>query len=219
MGPRQDPNRIFLARRINKLGFRAQEELWLHYSKYGPVEKVLVANAKARNSRLHPQGKLRPGSLAIVVMETAATVKEIMALGEEQLVGGQVIKLQKFEPTAPKGRSGGMKHHMEMSTSPAPADPQGSSFSGSGGSGPETKGKQEDGREFWVLRPRGRGLQPRGAGVAIALAAATSRCDWLHLLHVDVTNRDIRVSDMARNSFDPWMQHLAISGSLRKEQR
>ncbi|CAE7896794.1 unnamed protein product, partial [Symbiodinium sp. KB8] len=98
----EDPNRIFLARRINKLGFRAQEELWLHYSKYGPVEKVLVANAKARNSRLHPQGKLRPGSLAIVVMETAATVKEIMALGEEQLVGGQVIKLQKFEPTAPK---------------------------------------------------------------------------------------------------------------------
>jgi len=141
----EDPNRIFLARRINKLGFRAQEELWLHYSKYGPVEKVLVTNAKARNSRLHPQGKLRPGSLAIVVMETPATVKEIMALGEEQLVGGQVIKLQKFEPTAPKGRSGGMKHHTEMSTSPVPADPQGSSFSGSGGSGPETKGKQEDG--------------------------------------------------------------------------
>ncbi|CAE7243666.1 unnamed protein product [Symbiodinium natans] len=83
-----------------------------------------------------------------VVMETSAVVKEIMALGEEQLVAGQVIKLQTFRPNAPKARSGGMKQDPETSTSPAPSDPQGScprsSSSGSGGSGPESKGKQED---------------------------------------------------------------------------
>ncbi|CAE7857480.1 unnamed protein product, partial [Symbiodinium microadriaticum] len=113
----EDPNRIFLARRINKLGFRAQEntlsrftdqqthltpdsaeELWLHYSKYGPVEKVLVANAKAEFLHspefplVHARLQLMKASINVFaaaslslqfrVMETAATVKEIMALGE-----------------------------------------------------------------------------------------------------------------------------------------
>jgi len=94
---KEDASRIFIARGINKLGFRSRELLCQHYEQYGQVSRVLVANSKVKPYRDYSgQLRTRPGGLGIIVMAQAASVKRILSMGEEQLVGGQNIKVQCF---------------------------------------------------------------------------------------------------------------------------
>jgi len=95
---KEDPKCIFIARRINKLGFRSREVLRAHFSHYGEVYKVLVAHSKVKPFRdSDGQLKTRPGGLGLVVMKNAAVVEKILAEGEEQLVAGHQIRVSGFE--------------------------------------------------------------------------------------------------------------------------
>jgi hypothetical protein len=96
----EDPSCIFVARQIHSLGFNSQKILREHFAQYGPVSRVLVAHRKIKglsDSRGNP--KTRPGSLGLIVMKRAATVKQIMALGPEQVVGGNQIRIEMYEPS------------------------------------------------------------------------------------------------------------------------
>lgn len=94
----EDPECIFITRRINKLGFRSREVLHQHFSQYGDVSRVLVAHSKVKPFRdSSGQLRTRPGGLGLIVMRKAASVRSILSLGEEQMVAGHQIRVQCFE--------------------------------------------------------------------------------------------------------------------------
>mmetsp|Transcript_41226 Transcript_41226/g.94832 ORF Transcript_41226/g.94832 Transcript_41226/m.94832 type:complete len:595 (+) Transcript_41226:89-1873(+) len=93
---------IFIARRINKLGFGSREILEKHFSKFGEVARVLVAHSRVRNVReMDGQVWVRPGGLGLIVMKDARVVEQILANGEEQTVAGHAVRVQTFQ--RPKG--------------------------------------------------------------------------------------------------------------------
>lgn len=94
----EDPNNLLIVRRINKLGFKASGKLKHYFQKFGTVIKVLVAHSTCRQTGEVPcQARRRPSSLGFIHMASAAAVREVLALGEEQEVDGAFIRVQKFE--------------------------------------------------------------------------------------------------------------------------
>lgn len=94
----EDPDCLFIVRRINKLGFKASRTLKQYFSAHGPVVRVLLAHSTVRQHG-DPQchARRRPSSLGFVQMAAAAAVQTILALGSEQEVDGALIRVQKFE--------------------------------------------------------------------------------------------------------------------------
>jgi hypothetical protein len=94
----EEPDCLFIVRRINKLGFKAARKLKQHFSTYGSVVRVLVAHSTVRQHG-DPQShaRRRPSSLGFVHMATADAVGQVLALGLEQEVDGSVIRVQRFE--------------------------------------------------------------------------------------------------------------------------
>jgi hypothetical protein len=87
---------IFLVRRINVFGFKAPQILKGHFSQYGAVEKVLVAHSQVKSPSKGPT-RVRPSGLGFIVMKSGEHVDEVLRQGEEQLVQGAKIRVQKFE--------------------------------------------------------------------------------------------------------------------------
>jgi hypothetical protein len=94
----EDPRKVFIARRINRMGLKSQEILAKHYSAYGEVSRVLVAPSKVKHFK-SSQPRIRPGSLGFVVMANASSVDRILAAGREQAVAGCFISIGPFEQT------------------------------------------------------------------------------------------------------------------------
>lgn len=94
----EDPDCLFIVRRINKLGFKAVRTLKRHFSAHGQVLKVLLAHSTVRQQGT-PQchARRRPSSLGFVQMATAEGAQKILALGDEQEVDGILIRVQRFE--------------------------------------------------------------------------------------------------------------------------
>eukprot|EP00931_Biecheleriopsis_adriatica_P026271 TRINITY_DN15_c0_g1_i1.p1 TRINITY_DN15_c0_g1~~TRINITY_DN15_c0_g1_i1.p1 ORF type:complete len:863 (+),score=183.52 TRINITY_DN15_c0_g1_i1:231-2591(+) len=93
-----DPNCIFITRRIHKLGFRSREIIMEHFSQYGTILRVLVAHSKVKSFKAQSsQPRTRPGGLGIVVMQHASSVAHVLSLGDEQLVSGISISVQRFQ--------------------------------------------------------------------------------------------------------------------------
>lgn len=94
----EDPDCLFIVRRINKLGFKAVRTLKRHFSSQGPVAKVLLAHSTVRqhgDPTCH--ARRRPSSLGFVQMGSAEAVSKVLALGAEQEVDGVLIRVQCFE--------------------------------------------------------------------------------------------------------------------------
>eukprot|EP00746_Dinoflagellata_sp_MGD_P008354 gnl/MRDRNA2_/MRDRNA2_116712_c0_seq1.p1 gnl/MRDRNA2_/MRDRNA2_116712_c0~~gnl/MRDRNA2_/MRDRNA2_116712_c0_seq1.p1 ORF type:complete len:474 (-),score=88.74 gnl/MRDRNA2_/MRDRNA2_116712_c0_seq1:138-1559(-) len=97
----ENPQCIFIVRRINKLGFKAPRKLKTCFSAFGPVVRVLVAHSTVRQSyQPKAQSRRRPSSLGFVQMRTAAAVQAILAMGDEQVVDGVSIAVQQFSRMA-----------------------------------------------------------------------------------------------------------------------
>lgn len=104
----EDPNCLFIVRRINKLGFKAARKLKQHFATHGHVVKVLVAHSTVRqNGDVPCQWRRRPSSLGFVHMATAASVKQVLSQGAEQEVDGCMICVQQFQRQ--QGVAGGMQ--------------------------------------------------------------------------------------------------------------
>merc|ERR1719272_2936289 len=94
----EDPDCLFIVRRINKLGFKAVRTLKRHFSAYGPVLKVLLAHSTVRqhgDPACH--ARRRPSSLGFIQMMSADAANKVLALGNEQQVDGVQIRVQRFE--------------------------------------------------------------------------------------------------------------------------
>eukprot|EP00411_Alexandrium_monilatum_P022953 CAMPEP_0175224486 /NCGR_PEP_ID=MMETSP0093-20121207/21874_1 /TAXON_ID=311494 /ORGANISM="Alexandrium monilatum, Strain CCMP3105" /LENGTH=507 /DNA_ID=CAMNT_0016518125 /DNA_START=27 /DNA_END=1551 /DNA_ORIENTATION=+ len=95
-----DSGRILIVRKINRLGFASPELLKQHYSWYGNVERVLVAHSRVKSSvfaAMKYASRLRPSGLGFIVMSKIDEAEAILAMGQEQIVCGAVIRVQRFE--------------------------------------------------------------------------------------------------------------------------
>jgi len=94
----ENPDCLFIVRRINKLGFKAGRTLKRHFSSFGAVVRVLVAHSTVRQHG-DPQchARRRPSSLGFVQMASKIAVEKILELGQEQEIEGSMIRIQKFQ--------------------------------------------------------------------------------------------------------------------------
>lgn len=94
------PTRVFLVRKINRLGFTSPKVLEEYFCRYGTVERVLVSHSRVKSvqpSNGQAFSRLRPSGVGFVVMSRCEAVEAILAAGAEQLVAGFQISVQKFE--------------------------------------------------------------------------------------------------------------------------
>lgn len=92
-----DHERILLVRKINRLGFEAPTILKCHYSHYGAVDRVLVAQSHVKSPTRPGLACLRPSGLGFVVMVSSEDAQKVLSLGEEQVVQGVTIYTYAFE--------------------------------------------------------------------------------------------------------------------------
>jgi hypothetical protein len=94
----EDPACVFVARQLHRLGFQSREKLRQHYSQYGKVLRVLVADKRVKAfPGVNTQRKTRPGGLGLILMKNSASVRKILADGQEQYVHGHKILIQPYE--------------------------------------------------------------------------------------------------------------------------
>jgi len=84
------PNRVVKVRKVHKLGPHAFAALRQHCGQYGRVDDVLALQT--------PQGRrVRPSSLAFVVMRDALAADALLQAGWEQTVMGTRLLLERYE--------------------------------------------------------------------------------------------------------------------------
>mmetsp|Transcript_66561 Transcript_66561/g.124195 ORF Transcript_66561/g.124195 Transcript_66561/m.124195 type:complete len:213 (-) Transcript_66561:31-669(-) len=101
----EDPACVFIARRINKLGFESPTALKNFFSKnYGEVKSVHVSHSMVksnRQERIEPvddvHWRKRPAALGFVVMQDASVTQKILADGPEHTVDGVAVVVQAFQ--------------------------------------------------------------------------------------------------------------------------
>jgi len=96
---KEDPDTLFIVRRINKLGFKAARKLKQHFSAYGQVVRVLVAHSTVKQigDPQQYQWRRRPSSLGFIHMGVAESVAQVLSVGSEHEVDGCLIRVQRFE--------------------------------------------------------------------------------------------------------------------------
>jgi len=92
---KEDPETIFVARRINKLGFTAADQLRSYFSMYGAVKTVYVPHTRVKSVRA-TYWRDRAASLCFVVMASAEATARLLAEGPEHLVGEVMVRVHTF---------------------------------------------------------------------------------------------------------------------------
>jgi len=100
----EDPATVFIARRINKLGFSSADHLRAYFSHYGEVKDVYVSHSRVKSmrplgERRMPDGthwRLRAAALGFLVMTTAEARTRILVEGPEHTVNNVVVRVHPF---------------------------------------------------------------------------------------------------------------------------
>jgi len=151
---KEDPDTLFIVRRINKLGFKAARKLKVHFSAYGQVLRVLVAHStvklgEAQQPGQQMQWRRRPSSLGFIHMAMNDSVRQVLALGSEHEVDGCMIRIQRFER-----QKGGMGSCEELFAEEGEAEER---------DGSDDRGSSEDQDSSDFCRPHN---APSGASTA-----------------------------------------------------
>lgn len=93
-----EAGRVLIVRKIKKLGFEAPMRLKEHFSEFGAVTGVHIANSTMKPSAKRPGGRVRPGALGFLVMETVESAKAVLAGGADHIVCDVPISVKEFEP-------------------------------------------------------------------------------------------------------------------------
>jgi hypothetical protein len=93
----EDPNKVLILRRINRLGFESGSILKEHYERYGPVSKVLLSNAHTRQAGTPFPVRLRPSGIGYLLFEDAESAAKALAEGELQTVRNVEIFVRAFK--------------------------------------------------------------------------------------------------------------------------
>lgn len=97
----EDPSRVFIVRRINKLGFASSGQLRLYFSRYGEVKSVHVSHSRVKSLRTSERGspvqwRLRAAALGFVVMCSKEAVEFILQDGPEHEVNFVLVRVHPF---------------------------------------------------------------------------------------------------------------------------
>lgn len=89
--------RIFLVRKIQRLGLGSADAVQAHFSAYGEVEGVLVAHSPVLSGCKSYVRRLRPSNLAIVIMATASMAEKVHREGRDHIVNGCSVFVEPYE--------------------------------------------------------------------------------------------------------------------------
>lgn len=89
--------RIFLVRKIQRLGLNSADTVRAHFSTYGDVEDVLVAHSPVLSGCKTYVRRFRPSNLAIVTMKTPAMAERVHAEGKDQVIQGSFVLVEPYE--------------------------------------------------------------------------------------------------------------------------
>mmetsp|Transcript_42509 Transcript_42509/g.92610 ORF Transcript_42509/g.92610 Transcript_42509/m.92610 type:complete len:312 (+) Transcript_42509:74-1009(+) len=111
----EDPECLFIVRRIHKLGFKSAAKLKRHFSAIGPVVRVLLAHSTVRQyGDPHCSARRRPSSLGFVQMARAESVRQVLALGPAIEICGSTILVQRFERQPEPEESSYQRGHLSQ---------------------------------------------------------------------------------------------------------
>jgi len=112
----EDPGKLLIVRKINRLGFNSARILQQHYERYGVVTKVLLSNKHEKDAGAPFPTRLRPSGIGFVLFESAEGAAEALAEGPSQIQGlanclsfsyevvaGVEIVVRAFEKRRPSG--------------------------------------------------------------------------------------------------------------------
>jgi hypothetical protein len=94
----EDPEKIVIVRKINRLGFDSADILKKHFEQYGAVDKVRLSNAhRKEKGRYSFQVRLRPSGIGFVVFQDAKVAAQVLAEGETRMIHGVEVRMRPFE--------------------------------------------------------------------------------------------------------------------------
>jgi len=94
----EDPNRILLVRRINRLGFDSPLHLEKKFSEFGSVTRVFVAHSRVKPSTKRPVPRVRPAGLGFVLMDTTEDAHSIARSGPQMTINNVNVEVKLYQP-------------------------------------------------------------------------------------------------------------------------
>jgi len=95
-----DNARVLMVRKINQLGLDAAPPLKDYLSKFGHVDRVMVAPTRSKakfGQTKNLPARVRPAPLGFVVMSTVDEAAAVLAAGSEHVVSGHSIGVFSFQ--------------------------------------------------------------------------------------------------------------------------
>jgi len=89
--------RVLIVRKIKALGFESTEVLKSHFGQFGAVSEVIVPHSFTKPGPQRKLGRIRPGVMGFVVMETSEGAEAAIGHGESQVIHspkGEVVTAQ-----------------------------------------------------------------------------------------------------------------------------
>jgi len=105
--------RIFLVRKIQRLGLNSADAVRAHFSTYGDVEDVLVAHSPVLSGCKTYVRRFRPSNLAIVTMRTAEMATRVHAQGKDHVIQGSFVLVEPYER---RGQAQGRSNELDSDT-------------------------------------------------------------------------------------------------------
>jgi hypothetical protein len=93
----EDPEKIVIVKKINRLGFDSPGVLTKHFGQFGRVEKVLLSNAHSKTPDFSPKVRLRPSGIGFLVFESPEVAARVVAEGQTQMINGFEVIVRAFE--------------------------------------------------------------------------------------------------------------------------
>jgi hypothetical protein len=94
----EDPDKIVVVRKINRLGFDSADILREHFEQFGSVDKVRLSNAHDKERGSYPfHVRLRPSGFGFVVFENSEAAAQVLAEGESRVINGVEVHVRAFE--------------------------------------------------------------------------------------------------------------------------
>jgi len=99
-----DDARVVSVRKINALGFGSAALLQDYFSKFGTVDRVMVAPSVVKSKVSWGKPRARPAGLGFVVMQTSEQAQAVLKHGETHSVEGMDIKALPFQSHSIDGK-------------------------------------------------------------------------------------------------------------------
>jgi len=93
----ENPDKIVIVRKINRLGFDSADILKKHFGQFGDVDQVRLSNAHNKEPGNSYQVRLRPSGIAFVVFANSESAAQVLAEGETRMINGVEVWVRGFE--------------------------------------------------------------------------------------------------------------------------